>query len=164
MFQQPQENTSGEKVPMADLVGALCLIYVKEVRPNITTAYGEKEAVACNWHVLDGPKANEVYEDALIFQGALIGSLKGAVGGDPVLGRIGLGIKKPGQNAPYVINPFTAQDAVLATAYIQRLPQAFQPAPAAATAPVAAAAVTVDLSSLAPEVIALLKESGQIPA
>lgn len=171
MFQQPAENT-GEKVPMAELVGALCLIYVREVRQGVTTQFGEKEAVACNWHVLDGPKTGEVYEDALIFQGALIGSLKGAAGGDPVLGRIGLGVKKPGQNAPYVLSPFTAQDAVLATAYIQRLPQPFQaPAatsPAAAAAPPAAApvppAVTLDLSSLDPAVIELLKQAGQIPA
>ena len=169
MFQQPVENT-GEKVPMAEVVGSLCLIYVKEVRQGVTTQFGEKEAVACNWHVLDGIKANEVYEDALIFQGALIGSLKGAVGGDPVLGRIGLGVKKPGQNAPYVINPFTAQDAVIATAYIQRLPQAFQAAPTspvAAAAPAAAAAPVppaVDLSTLDPSVIELLRQSGAIPA
>src|SRR5580698_7898589 len=117
MFQQPQE-ASGEKVPMAEIVGSLSLIYVKDHRTGITTVHGEKDAVACDWHVMMGNHAGETFDNALIFQGALIGSLKGAVGGDPVLGRIGFGVGKPGQNPPYILQPFTAQDAAIATAWI----------------------------------------------
>ena len=186
MFQQP--SAAGEKVPVAELVNSLVLIWVREYRTGITTVYGEKDAVACDVHVLDGPKTGEVYDNALLFQGALIGSLRPAAGGDPVLGRFGVGLGKPGQNAPYVLNPFTVQDAVTATAYIQRMPKPFQapaaaatPTPAAAAAPVAAThspaaaspapvnqpaapPAAIDISSLPPEVVELLRQSGSLPA
>jgi hypothetical protein len=145
MFQQP--SAGGDKVPFGDLVGSLALIWVRDYRTGITTVHGEKDAVGADVHILDGPKGGEVFENSLIFQGALIGALKPAVGGEPVLARIGQGTPKPGQNAPFVLNPFTAQDAVLATGYIQRMPQQFQapngqqappPPPPAATAPAAA--------------------------
>lgn len=136
MFQQPSQG--GDQVKIPELLGALVLVYVREVREGITTPYGEKEAIACDLHVLDGPKAGEISENSLIFQGALIGALRGATGGDPVLGRIGQGTAKPGQSAPYILLPFTDADAAVATAWIQAHAQRFQPAPA--TGPTAAAA------------------------
>jgi len=180
MFQQPAAG--GDKVPVAELVNCLVLIYAREYRTGITTAFGEKDAVACDVHVLDGPKSGEIFDNALLFQGALIGSLKSAVGGDPVLARIGVGIGKPGQNAPFVLNPFTDADAAAATAYIARTAKPFQPpaatspaagptpaAPAAATGSPAAATpatangATVDYSTLPQEVQELLKQSGAMP-
>src|SRR5690606_16791789 len=68
--------------------------------------------------------------NALLFQRALIASLRDAIGGDPVLGRIGQGTAKPGQSAPYILTPFTDADAQAATAYVESLPKPFQ-APAA---------------------------------
>jgi hypothetical protein len=135
MFQQPAEN--GDKVPVAELINSLVLIWVREHRTGITTTFGEKDAVDVDLHVLDGPHGGETFDNALLFQGALIGSLKAAVGGDPVLARIGVGVGKPGQNPPYVLNPFTEQDGVTATSYLQRMrPPVQQPPPAAAAPPV----------------------------
>lgn len=157
MFQQPAAG--GDQVKVAELVGSLCLIYVSEFRQGILTSYGPSDAVACDIHVLQGPNAGESYENALIFQKALIGSLKGSVGGEPVLGRIGTGIAKPGQSAPYVLQPHTAADAALATTWIQaRMTKVQQPAPVAPSG-----ITSVDLSSLPPAVVELLKQSGQIP-
>ena len=106
MFQQPSE--AGDKVPVAELINSLVLIWVREHRTGITTTFGEKDAVACDVHVLDGAHGGEVFDNALLFQGGLIGSLKSAAGGDPVLARIGVGVGKPGQNPPYILQPFTA--------------------------------------------------------
>lgn len=150
MFQQPSQG--GDQVKIPELLGALVLVYVREVRENITTPYGEKEAIACDLHVLDGPKAGEISENSLIFQGALIGALRAAAGGDPVLGRIGQGTAKPGQSAPYILLPFTDADAAVATAWIQAHAQRFQapPAPAAVPAATAPAATVPAAASPAP--------------
>lgn len=178
-FQQPAEQ--GDKVPMAELPGSLVLIKVTEHRTGIATDYGPKDAVACDVHVLDGKHGGEVFDNALLFQGALIGALKGAVGGGPVLGRVALGTAKAGQNAPYVLLPFTAQDAAVAGPYwasVQakgfQVPAAAVPTPAAAAPPAAAtpspaaaspataspaAAGTVDLSSLPKNVQELIRQT-----
>lgn len=176
MFQQP--SAGGDKIPFAELIGSLALFWVREHRTGIMTTFGEKDAIVADAHILDGPQTGTVYDNALIFQGALIGSLKPAVGGDPVLARIGQGTAKPGQNPPFVLNPFTSADAATATAYIQRMPKPFQApangqAAAAATSPAAAAtpangngqAMTAEtFGALPAEVQELLRQSGQVPA
>lgn len=133
MFQQPRD--SGDKAPIAEMVGSLVLIVVREYRTGIITTLkpGGTDAVACDVHCLDGQHGGEVFTDALLFQGALVGSLKGAAGGEPVLGRIAQGIAKPSQNPPYILQPFTDADAAIAGPYWARVQsQQFQaPAPAA---------------------------------
>ena len=175
MFQQPHQ---GDRVDMKDLVGSLILIWAREVREGIVTPFGDKDAIACDIHVLDGGKGGEKFENTLIFGGALVGSLRGAVGGDPVLGRVGQGISKPGQNAPWILQPFNDADAALATGYIQRMAPPFQApeqaapknngTPAAATPSPAVtsptAGNTVDIRTLPPEVQELLKQTGAVPA
>src|SRR6185437_4455375 len=104
MFQQPSQ---GDRLDMKDIVGSLILVWVRDYREGIVTPFGEKDAVACDVHVLDGAKGGEKFENTLIFGGALIGSLRSAAGGEPVLGRVGQGVSKPGQNAPWVLNPYT---------------------------------------------------------
>lgn len=171
MFQQP--SAGGDQVKIPELLGCLVLVYVREIREGITTPYGEKEAAAVDLHVLDGQKGGEVFENSLIFQGALIGSLRSAVGGDPVLGRISQGVAKPGQSAPFILTPYTDADAAIATGYISRRPKPFQappaataaaPAPAAAPPAAAPEVTTIDVSGLDPAVVELLKQSGKIPA
>lgn len=158
MFQQPSQ---GDQVKVAELVGSLVLIWVKEYREGIMTVHGESDAVVVDLHALDGPKGGEKFENTLIFQRALIGSLRSAIGGEPVLGRIGTGIANPGKNAPFILQPFTDDDAAVATGYIQRMPKPFQ-APAGNTAPTPAPAngsATVDISTLPAEVQELIRQS-----
>lgn len=171
MFQQPSQ---GDQVKIAELTGSLALFWVREYREEIMTQHGPADAVACDVHVLDGDHGGEKFENTLIFQRALIGSLRSAIGGEPVLGRIGQGVAKPGKTAPYVLNPFTDADAALATTYIQNMAKPFQPpagqgptttapgaTPPAATAPPAAPAGNggIDLSQLPPEVRELIAQS-----
>jgi hypothetical protein len=143
MFQQPAQ---GDQVKVADLLGSLTLIWVRDYREEIVTSFGPKDAVAVDIHVLDGPKGGEKFDNVFLFQGALIGSLRSAAGGEPVLARIGQGIAKPNQSAPYVLLPYTADDAALATAYIARMPKPFQAAGNGAAPVNSAAAATADNS------------------
>jgi len=166
VFQQPSQ---GDRFTVSEHTGALCLFFVHEVRQGLPTSFGDREAVACDVHVLEGKDAGEIFQDCLIFQGGLIGSLRRAAGGDPVLGRIAQGIAKPGQNAPYILSEFTDQDAAKAEAYLTERAKKFQgtgngqPAsPAPQPAPPAKAAA-VDIASLPPEVQELLKQSGTVP-
>lgn len=162
MFQQPSQ---GDRVDMKDLVGCLVLIWVRELRDGITTPYGESDAVAVDLHCLDGARGGEKFENTLIFQKALIGSLRGAVGGEPVLGRISLGVAKPGQSPPYILEPFTDADAAVATGYISRMAEPFQqaangsPAPAAAADPPPSGMTTEQFAALPDEVRELLRQS-----
>lgn len=174
MFQQPSQ---GDQVKVAELLNCLVLVWVRELREDIATTFGPSDAIACDIHVLDGTKGGEKFENTLVFQKALIGSLRGAIGGEPVLGRIGQGVAKPGQSAPYILQPFTDADAAVATGYIQRMKPGFQqgasanPPPAAAAAtpsPAASSApgngAMVDISTLPPEVQELLRQTGAVPA
>jgi len=164
MFQQPSQ---GDQVKVAELVGSLVLVWVRELREDVATTFGPSDAIACDIHVLDGAKGGEKFENTLVFQKALIGSLRGAIGGEPVLGRITQGVAKPGQSAPYILSPFNDQDAALATGYIQRMKPGFQAAASSTPPPPAAAApsgTVVDISALDPSVQQLLRDSGAIPA
>jgi hypothetical protein len=156
-FNQPAEG--GDKAPFPELVGALALFIVREYKTEVPTTFGDKDCVAADVHVIGypqasgviagGPHAGEVFDNALLFQGAIIGALKSFVGKGPVLGRIGLGVAKPGQKPPYTLNPFTQADGAAAAEYWARIQasqmqqpaqQAPVPQPAAAAAPAPAAA------------------------
>lgn len=185
-FQQPAEG--GDRLPdLHEFIGCLILFQVLDHKSGVATPYGEKDPVACDVHVLDGPHGGEVFSNALIFQGGLVGALKGAVGGGPVLARMGLGTAKAGQQAPYILLPFTTQDAAMAGPYwagvqakgfqapaaaapAQAAPAAAAPAvPTSAPAPAAAPATTisaspapagtVDLSSLPKNVQELIRQT-----
>jgi hypothetical protein len=180
VFQQPAEG--GDKTPFKEMIGSLVLIYARDYREAVVTSLGAKDAVAGDVHVLQGQHGGEVFENTLIFNKVMVGSLRPAVGGEPVLGRIAYGVAKPGQNAPIILSQFDASDAAIATAYITTRMTAVQqpapavptaaapvatPAPAAApTAPAAPAAASsqIDISTLPPEVVELLRQSGQLPA
>jgi hypothetical protein len=133
MFQQPRENSAA---PLDEMIGALCLFVVHAYKTGINTSFGDdKDAVEVDLHCLDGRHGGEVFPGALLFQGALIGALKGAAGGDPVLGRLGQGQAKPKQNPPYVLLPFTGQDAAVAGPYWQAHTARKMQQPAAPAAP-----------------------------
>jgi hypothetical protein len=139
MFQQP---TAGSDFRAADHIGHLLLIYPRELRVGIVTAYGTSDAIGVDLIVLSDPAGPRTETQVLFFQKPLIGSLKGSIGKDPVLARLGQGTAKPGQSAPYILNPFTEQDAAFATQYLQSVggnpfntAPAFQQAAASAPAP-----------------------------
>lgn len=119
-FSGPATSTG---IDYGEVNGALLLFDVLEVRPTVTTTLGEKDAVACNVAVLDGPHSGDTYDDALIFPRVLQSQLRSKVGGK-VLGRLGQGVAKPGQNPPWQLAEPTDADRKVGLAWLAKVDEA----------------------------------------
>jgi len=116
-FAQP--GVPGGSFDYNDYNGSLLLFEVVGLEdhiPTVNTKPGEKSpAVRADLHVLDGPHAGKDHIDALIFPKILQSQLRRMVG-QRVLGRLGQGIAKPGQTAPWTLSPATPADLATARA------------------------------------------------
>lgn len=112
------DPTDPEFFEIKKYVGSLVLVAVNEYLPVFTTAQGTAPAVRAEVAVVDGPGAGDRYPDAMFFGKRIVPQLQRSVG-STVLGRIGLGDKKAGQNAPYQLDKAGAGDAEKANAYVQ---------------------------------------------
>lgn len=114
----------GDSINLDENLGALLLIYPKEIRPGVVTSFGPKDPLVADVIVLDGPHQGKVYTDSMIFAGVLIGQVKNFIGSsDPALGRLKHGTAKPGQKPPYMLDDFTDADAKIATDYLAGHPR-----------------------------------------
>lgn len=104
-------------IQWADYKGALLLFTVKEIETGISTQFGTSDAVRVSINVLDGSNEGDGFADVLVFPKVLQGQLRGSVGGR-VLGRLGQGEKKSGQNAPWKLEDPTEDDKTLARKWI----------------------------------------------
>ena len=120
-FTNPAEPGSGDKLPLADLLGNLLLFTVDKSIDEIETEYGKASAVGCNVAVLDGASKGDTYNDTLIFPRVLQSQLRHAVGGGKVLGRLTQGEKKPGKNPPWKLDDPTEDDKVTARKYLEHV-------------------------------------------
>lgn len=84
---------------------------------NISTTFGEKDAVRADLVVADGDDAGQKYNDCLVFPSVLIGQLRPHIG-KKVLGRLSQGVAKPGQSAPWKLDDPTAADIATAKAVL----------------------------------------------
>lgn len=120
-FADPATPSSG--MDLNEYSGSLLLFQVLGVEPHVPTVHtkpGEQSpAVRANVTALDGPAAGRLYEDTLIFPKILQSQLKSRVG-QMVLGRLGRGVAKPGQSAPWMLNPATEQDKAIANAHMRQ--------------------------------------------
>jgi hypothetical protein len=106
---------------------------------GISTVHGPTNAVRASVSVLDGPAAGTVHEDALIFPKVLQGQVRSKIG-QKVLGRLGQGVAKPGQTAPWMLLEATPQDVETARRFLasRKVPGLTQPnAPATHQQPAA---------------------------
>lgn len=110
------------KITEAD--GGLLLVYPQSIEfkatMHSTTAAGD-ECIRARVVVIDEkkPAKSEVHNDVLIFQGVLIGNLRGAIPGKKkVLGRLGRGEASKGKSAPWILNAPTEDDKGVARAYL----------------------------------------------
>ena len=108
-------STAG--IDYKELQGSLLLISVHGVEEKVVTKLGEKDAVRADVAVLDGDSAGEEITDALIFPRVLQGQLRSRVG-QKVLGRLGQGVARAGQNAPWVLAEATEDDKKLGRNYL----------------------------------------------
>jgi hypothetical protein len=104
------------------LNGSLLLITPLSHEKDIKTANGLKDAIKANIVVLDGSEAGSEISGGLIFQGRLIGQLKGRIGNGMVLGRLGQGPAEKGKNPPWVLDDPNAGDKDAARAYLAKNP------------------------------------------
>jgi hypothetical protein len=99
-------------------IGSLVLVAVNEYIPSFTTAQGTAPAVRAEVAVVDGPGAGDRYPDAMFFGRRIVPQLQRSVG-TTILGRIGQGEKKAGQNAPFQLEKAGPGDADKANAYVK---------------------------------------------
>jgi hypothetical protein len=113
----------------ADVEGHVLVVEPSEYVANITTAFGESDAIRVTVHDISDA---ETYSDVLWFSSALVGSLKGNIG-KRVLGVMGKGVAKAGQSAPWILLDASANEAAVkaATAYLTGQVAASITAPAA---------------------------------
>src|SRR5262245_10371823 len=104
----------------ADYEGRLLLFDVHAVEASISTGFGERTAVRAYVQVIDGDTAGEGYADTLVFPKVLQSQLRTSVG-RKVLGRLGRGEAKSGQNAPWKLADPTDEDKKLAREYLAKV-------------------------------------------
>jgi hypothetical protein len=112
------DPTSSDLLPLDELIGALLLFVVYEETDPINTVHGPQTAVRADVVVLDGEKEGEQFDDSLIFPRVLKAQLRRSAGGMMVVGRLGQGNKKPGQNPPWTLAAATDADKAVATKWV----------------------------------------------
>lgn len=108
--------------------GHLLVIVVKGLEEKVKTTFGDNDAIRADIHDIS---AKESVEDALIFPKVLVSSLKNRVG-QKVLAKLGQGVAKPGQSAPWVLEDATGNPKAVAAAkdYLSSTKPAAKAAPA----------------------------------
>ncbi len=111
-------GAAGDGFVVADANGHLVVIEVHSLETGVLTSLGDRDAIRATVHDVT---AEHTYEDTLIFPKVLIGSLKSRIG-QKVLGTIGQGVAKPGQNAPWIIQDASGDAAASAqaVAYLEK--------------------------------------------
>jgi hypothetical protein len=117
---QFNDPSSSDLLPLDSLLGRLLLFTVYEETDPINTVHGPQTAVRADVTVLDGELAGTKYDDALIFPRVLKSQLRRSAGGMLVLGRLGQGAKKPGQNPPWTLNAASDADKVIAQRFVDQ--------------------------------------------
>lgn len=108
---------AGAGINWQDHKGALLLVTVRGLEPEIKTAYGTSDAVRADVVVLDGNGQGAEYADALVFPKVLQSQLRSRVG-QKVLGRLTQGVAKAGQSAPWQLEGATDEDKAKGKAYL----------------------------------------------
>lgn len=112
-------GTASGGLDLKTLNGRLLLVVVHSHEHGVKTSFGEKDPIRAAVTVLDGPEEGETFKDTLIFPSVLIGQLRSRVG-QKVLGRLGQGQAKSGQNAPWLLNEATDADVEVGKAWVAK--------------------------------------------
>lgn len=124
MSNRDEFDNASDYVSMKDLMGELVLFSPTEYVEEVKTDFGDKDAVITDLVVLTAEGGPAEYQDVMVFQGSLIGSLKRKIvtreitttapdgtrtkstvtESRKLLGVIAKGEAKKGQNAPYILS------------------------------------------------------------
>ena len=151
-FASPAASGGGDRLNVGDINGHHVIVNVLSVE-NVQTTLGMSEAVKINVADLTTGLA---HSGVLWFSKVIVSSLRNFAGsGSLVLGTVGQGVAKPGQNAPWVLNAADGIPEVVAAAqaWLDANPGVIAgaiatPAPASNLAPVANLAPAAPLGSL----------------
>ena len=114
-------STGSGDYKFTDFLGELLLIRPTLLDTMATKISAESEVIHCDVIRLDND--NEQVDDLLVFQTALLRSLKAVLRGenDWVLGRLNMGEAKNGKNAPYLLDKPSAEDIAKARGVMEQL-------------------------------------------
>lgn len=104
---------------LKEVNGKLLLIEPMKLEEGVATSFGNKDAIRARVVILDGPDAGTEHEDTLLFPGVLIGQLRPRIG-QKVLGRLGQGQAKPGQQPPWKLAEATDADQQIGMAWLAK--------------------------------------------
>lgn len=121
----------GDPINWADVSGALVIVRPLSLETGIPTVHGTTDAIRADVTVLDGREAGKEYGDVLVFPKMMQAQLKTKIG-RLVLGRVGKGVAKPGQTAPWILEDASPADMQVANNHLNR-PQ--QPSATASAQP-----------------------------
>jgi hypothetical protein len=118
-------DTPATGVKITDFDGALLLLKPTAVQELENSQYSSKDVTVTDITVLDGPHAGEHHPGSYVYQKVLQGQLRPSIGtGRMVLGRLGLGVAKPGQSAPWILADPTDADKQKARDHLVKAPAA----------------------------------------
>jgi hypothetical protein len=117
-YQQPHVPSADDKIVWAENNGALMLIFPTAVKTGVPTQHGECDMVQAKIVRLEDGR---VWENGAIFPTALVNQTRAAAPDGMVLGRLGQGQNTKG-NAPWILQPHTAEDVARADAWIAANP------------------------------------------
>lgn len=113
---------SQAEIQISDLVGTLVICKPTEVIDSMLTSASPepvKNVIRADITAVDGDYAGQTFEDVLVFQTALKRALLKVLNDEThtrMLGRIEMGQKKPGKNAPYLFSKPDEDDIAAAQA------------------------------------------------
>ena len=110
---------SGDRITWADNLGNLLVIEPLALEVEVKTEHGTTDAVRANVYAITAPGESTDYEDQLVFPVALVGQLRQNIG-NKVVGRLAQGEKKPGKNAPWILDAATADDIAKAQEWLAK--------------------------------------------
>lgn len=86
---KPAADSNGDKFRLSDHVGTTLAITVQSVEEEVNTKYGLKDAIKADVTIVDGLMAGMDFGDVLLFQAAVVNSLRDFVGDDePVVAKV----------------------------------------------------------------------------
>lgn len=134
MSQFAQPGIGGDKFEAAKHNGHLLLFFPSAFRADVPTQNGTADCVDTKIVDLD---TGETLNDAKVWGKAMVPQLKGEVPDGMVLGRLGQGQGKAGNNPPWILHPHTEQDVAIAERYLAANPRNQFANPGAQQAPAA---------------------------
>lgn len=100
-------------------VGDLVILAINGFTPDFPTINGNRDTIKAEVAIVEGNGQDTRYAEALLFGSKLVPQLRNKLG-SVVLGRIALGDKQPGKNAPYILTKPTDQDKAMASDWTKR--------------------------------------------